>query len=47
MNILRFSDLCAQGQAQGQRVFIRADLNVPQADDGRITEDTLIRASVP
>jgi phosphoglycerate kinase len=28
-------------------VFIRADLNVPQADDGRITEDTRIRASVP
>ncbi len=47
MNILRFSDLCAQGQAQGQRVFIRADLNVPQDDAGRITEDTRIRASVP
>jgi phosphoglycerate kinase len=28
-------------------VFIRADLNVPQADDGSITEDTRIRASVP
>ena len=47
MNILRFSDLCAQGKAQGQRVFIRADLNVPQDDAGRITEDTRIRASVP
>ena len=47
MNILRFSDLCAQGQARGQRVFIRADLNVPQDDAGRITEDTRIRASVP
>ncbi len=47
MNVLRFSDLCAQGKAQGQRVFIRADLNVPQDDDGRITEDTRIRASVP
>ena len=47
MNVIRFSDLCAQGQAAGQRVFIRADLNVPQADDGRITEDTRIRASVP
>jgi phosphoglycerate kinase len=31
----------------GQRVFIRADLNVPQAEDGSITEDTRIRASVP
>jgi len=47
MHILRFSDLCAQGQARGQRVFIRADLNVPQDDGGRITEDTRIRASVP
>lgn len=47
MNILRFSDLCAQGKAQGQRVFIRADLNVPQDDSGAITEDTRIRASIP
>jgi branched-subunit amino acid transport protein len=31
----------------GQRVFIRADLNVPQDDAGHITEDTRIRASVP
>ncbi len=31
MNVIRFSDLCANGQAAGQRVFIRADLNVPQA----------------
>lgn len=47
MNVIRFSDLCAQGKAHGRRVFIRADLNVPQDDDGRITEDTRIRASVP
>ncbi|MCJ0765861.1 phosphoglycerate kinase [Variovorax terrae] len=47
MNVLRFSDLCAQGKVQGQRVFIRADLNVPQDDAGRITEDTRIRASIP
>jgi phosphoglycerate kinase len=47
MNVLRFSDLCAQGKVKGQRVFIRADLNVPQDDAGRITEDTRIRASVP
>jgi phosphoglycerate kinase len=47
MNVLRFSDLCAQGRVGGQRVFIRADLNVPQDDAGRITEDTRIRASVP
>ena len=47
MSILRFSDLCAQCKAKGQRVFIRADLNVPQDDSGAITEDTRIRASVP
>lgn len=47
MNIIRFSDLCAQGKVQGQRVFIRADLNVPLNDAGEITEDTRVRASVP
>jgi len=47
MNVIRFSDLCANGSAKGKRVFIRADLNVPQDDDGQITEDTRIRASVP
>src|SRR3954471_3060601 len=47
MKVLRFSDLCADGKARGQRVFIRADLNVPQDDAGHITEDTRIRASVP
>jgi len=47
MNVIRFSDLCQQGKVKGQRVFIRADLNVPQNDAGDITEDTRIRASVP
>ena len=47
MQFIRFSDLCANGQAQGKRVFIRADLNVPQDETGRITEDTRIRASLP
>ncbi|MFM7024692.1 MAG: phosphoglycerate kinase [Limnohabitans sp.] len=47
MKVIRFSDLCAQGQAAGKRVFIRADLNVPQDDAGHITEDTRVRASVP
>ena len=47
MNVVRFSDLIAQGRVAGRRVFIRADLNVPQDDAGRITEDTRIRASVP
>jgi phosphoglycerate kinase len=47
MQIIRFADLCAQGLARGKRVFIRADLNVPFDDHGRISEDTRIRASVP
>ena len=47
MKILRFDQLVAQGQVAGKRVFIRADLNVPQDDAGNITEDTRIRASVP
>ena len=46
MNYIRFSDLCASGKATGKTVFIRADLNVPQDDQGNITEDTRIRASV-
>jgi len=47
MNVIRLADLVAAGRVKGQRVFIRADLNVPQDDSGRITEDTRIRASVP
>ncbi|MCK6419507.1 MAG: phosphoglycerate kinase [Aquabacterium sp.] len=47
MDILRFDDLIAQGRVAGRRVFIRADLNVPQDDRGRITDDTRIRASAP
>ena len=47
MNVIRFTDLIAAGKVAGKRVFIRADLNVPQDDTGRITEDTRIRASVP
>jgi phosphoglycerate kinase len=46
MDYIRFSDLCAAGKVSGKRVFIRADLNVPQDDQGHITEDTRIRASV-
>ena len=47
MSFIRFSDLCSNRSAAGKRVFIRADLNVPQNDAGEITEDTRIRASVP
>jgi len=47
MKVLRFADVIASGAAKGKRVFIRADLNVPQDKEGNITEDTRIRASVP
>ena len=51
MKVLRLDALVADGRLAGQRVFIRADLNVPQdhgaEGGGRITEDTRIRASVP
>lgn len=46
MTFIRFADLCAAGHATGRRVLIRADLNVPQDEQGRITEDTRIRASL-
>jgi len=47
MTLPRFTDLASEGALAGKRVFIRADLNVPQDDSGRITEDTRIRASLP
>ena len=47
MHILSFEQVCRDGQARGKRVFIRADLNVPLDDSGRITEDTRVRASIP
>ncbi len=43
MKVLRLSEI----DVRGKRVFIRADLNVPQDDSGAITDDTRIRASVP
>jgi len=42
MRFRRMSDV----DLRGKRVFIRADLNVP-IEDGRITDDTRIQASVP
>ena len=47
MNFLRFTDLCQKGFVKNKRVFIRADLNVPQDDNGSITDDTRIKASLP
>ena len=43
MNFKKLTDL----DLKNQRVFIRADLNVPQDDAGNITDDTRIRTSVP
>jgi len=43
MNFKRLTDL----DVAGKRVFIRADLNVPQDDTLAITDDTRIRASLP
>lgn len=43
MNVKKLTDV----DVNGKRVFIRADLNVPQDDAGNITEDTRIRASIP
>ncbi len=43
MRFRRMQDL----ELRGQRVFIRADLNVPQDQAGNVTDDTRIRASVP
>ena len=47
MQFKRLTDLIQNDQLRGKRVFIRADLNVPQDDAGNITEETRIRASVP
>ena len=43
MQVKKLSEL----DVRGKKVFIRADLNVPQDDAGNITEDTRIRASLP
>jgi len=43
MQVKKLSEL----DVSGKRVFIRADLNVPQDEAGNITEDTRIKASLP
>ena len=43
MNVVRMEGL----DLAGKRVFIRADFNVPQDAEGKITDDTRIRASLP
>ena len=41
-NFIRMTDL----DLKGKRVFIRADLNVPTDDNGEITDETRITASL-
>ena len=43
LSIIKMVDL----SLRNKRVLIREDLNVPQGEDGSITDDTRIRASVP
>jgi phosphoglycerate kinase len=47
MNVITLASLAAKGALRGKRVFIRSDLNVPQDETGKITDDTRIRASAP
>ncbi|MGE4370956.1 MAG: phosphoglycerate kinase, partial [Burkholderiaceae bacterium] len=45
-SVKTLSSLAQSGALAGKRVFIRSDLNVP-LNNGAITEDTRVRASVP
>jgi phosphoglycerate kinase len=45
MKFKKLTDFSAT-QLAGQRVFIRADFNVPRDDAGNITDDTRIRAAL-
>ena len=47
MKVKTLTELAKAGALKDKRVFIRADLNVPFDEEGNITEDTRIKASVP
>lgn len=47
MQVITLESLAKAGSLAGKRVLIRSDLNVPRDDEGRITNEARIIASVP
>ena len=47
MKVLTLEGLAKAGQLNGRRVLIRSDLNVPRDEEGRITNEARLIASVP
>lgn len=47
MQVLTLEGLVKAGQLNGRRVLIRSDLNVPRDEEGRITNEARLIASVP
>ena len=47
MHVKTLEQLARDGLLAGKRVLIRSDLNAPRDDNGRITNETRLVASVP
>ena len=47
MRVKTLESLVKSGALKGKRVFIRSDLNAPRDDNGNITNETRLVASVP